>query len=145
LVDPTDFFATIRKATGVAALRQPGDGVLDGVSFLAGITGRGGPAREWILIEYVFENRGRMFIGHEGRYVRNHRWKLYARGISKRLDDQGKEISFYRGGQLFDMIDDPDETDPIESIQHTPETAAVRSRFEQVFSGSDMTHRRVSQ
>jgi len=140
LINPTDFFATIREATGAAALRPPGDGVLDGVSFLAGVTGRSGTARKWILIEYVFENRGRMFIGHEGRYVRNHRWKLYATGISRRLDDQGKEIPFYRGGQLFDMIDDPDETSPIESIRDTPETAAIRSRFEQILNGSEMKH-----
>lgn len=142
LIDPTDFFATIREVTGAAALRPPGDGLLDGVSFLSRVTGRGGPAREWILIEYVFENRGRMFIGHEGRYVRNHRWKLYEKGISKRLDGQGKEIPLYRGGQLFDLQRDPDEEHSIEVTQDTVETTAIRARFQQVLNGNDMTHHR---
>jgi arylsulfatase A len=140
LVDPTDFFATIREATGAMPLRPPGDGALDGVSFLSRVSGGKGTPREWILIEYFFENR-RLFVGQEGRYARDRRWKLYDGGTSKRLDKNGNTIPYYKGGMLFDLDRDPDERTPIKPEQGAAEAKAARSRLENVL----LTHQSEGQ
>ena len=119
-VVPADVFATIEEVTGAQARRPTGNGLLDGISFLPAVTGRPGRAREWALVEYVLENRGRMYLGKEGRYVLNGRWKLYDRGVSRRGQ------SYYKGGQLFDLLHDPLETSPITPDIDTSESAAAR-------------------
>jgi arylsulfatase A len=119
-VVPADFFVTIKEVTGAQARRPTGNGLLDGISFLPAVLGQPGKAREWALVEYVLENRGRMYMGKEGRYVLNGRWKLYDRGISRRGQ------SYFRGGQLFDLLHDPLEKSPIRPDDDTPEIAAAR-------------------
>ncbi|MGM0486012.1 MAG: sulfatase-like hydrolase/transferase [Planctomycetota bacterium] len=130
LVDPTDFFATIADVTGAKPRTPPGDGVIDGVSFLPRLMGAEEPARDWLLIELINEFRmfgeNQAFAGHEGRYVRDHRWKLYAAGKSRR------DIPFYKGGQLYDMLSDPREESPIKPGSNA-EADAARKRLQAVF------------
>ncbi len=132
LVDATDFFATIAEATGAKPRRPPGGGVIDGVSFLPRLMGGEEAAREWILIELINEfrtfgkKRRPAFAGHEGRYVRNHRWKLYAAGQSKR------DIPFYKGGALHDMLNDPQEKHPIPPGSGGEDAAEARKELQTV-------------
>jgi arylsulfatase A len=133
LVDPTDLFMTIAEAAGSKPRRPPGDGVIDGVSLLPRLTGAKNPAQDWVLIELINEFRkfGKeqrpAFAGHEGRYVRNHRWKLYDTGKSRR------NIPFYKGGQLYDIVNDPDEERPIAPDDNDPESVAARKDLQAVF------------
>jgi arylsulfatase A len=123
-VVPADFFATIAEATGARPRRPAGDGKLDGISFLPSLTRGAGIPREWALVEYVLENRGTMYLGKEGRYVLNDRWKLYGSGVSRRGQ------SYYRAGQLFDLLHDPWEKSPILPEYDSPESAKARRMAE---------------
>lgn len=119
-VVPADFFATIADVTGARPRLPTGDGILDGISFLPALIGQPGKMREWALVEYVLENRGRMYLGHEGRFVQNTRWKLYDSGVSRR----GQE--YYKAGQFFDLLNDPGEKSPLDPDLDTPEGAEAR-------------------
>lgn len=126
-VVPSDFLATIAEATGANPRRPPGDSKLDGVSFLPRVTVRPGKGRDWALVEYVHENRG-SYLGHEGRCVRDRRWKLYGDGVSAR----GQR--YFRAGQLYDMRTDPGEQQPIDPARDTPESAKARQRLQEVLN-----------
>ncbi len=125
LVDPTDLLPTIAETTGASLVNPSGNCKLDGKTFLPVLQGIKAGVRDWIVIEYIREHR-RFFRDQEGRYVRDHRWKLYDRGVSKRGD------RYYKGGQLFDKVKDPDEQNPIESGSDTKQTAEIRSKFQAV-------------
>ena len=125
LVDPTDFLPTIAEATGAALPRPSGDGMIDGASFLPVLKGEKPQVRDWILIEYSNEQRS-LFRGQEGRYVRDHRWKLYDRGTSRRGEP------FYNAGQLFDMVADPQEQHPIALGSGGDEAQAARRKLQAV-------------
>lgn len=133
LIDPTDFIATIAEATGAKPRPVPAGGTIDGVSFLPRLLGAEKPAREWIIIELINEFRffGKdkrpAFAGHEGRYVRNHRWKLYASGKSRR------DIPFYKSGEIYDMLADPQEEHPITVGSGGTDAVAARKKLEAVF------------
>ena len=118
-VVPSDFFATIAEVTGAQSRRPTGDGKLDGMSFLSILTGKPGKVREWALVEYVLENRGG-FLGWEGRYVTNTRWKLYVSGVSRRGQN------YYKAGQFYDLLNDPGETSPIAPEDDSPESSNAR-------------------
>ena len=122
LVDPTDFLPTIAEVTGA---KPPAGRTIDGVSFLPVLKGQKDQVRDWILIEYINEHRP-MFRGNEGRYIRNHRWKLYDRGTSKRGEP------FYKGGQLFDIIRDPDEKYPLDSNSDYNESSTARRKLQTI-------------
>ena len=133
LVDPTDFVATIAEATNTTPRRSSGEGIIDGVSFLPQLMGAEKPARQWVLIELINEFRrfGReqrpAFAGREGRYVRNHRWKLYEAGKSRR------GIPFYKGGELYDMLNDPQEESPLAIAADNTEAMGARQKLQTVF------------
>ena len=86
-----------------------------------------------MLVEYLNEFRTfgpeqrLAFPGNEGRYVRDHRWKLYGTGKSRR------DIPFYQGGQLYDMREDPLEEHPIEPGSNA-EADAARKKLQAVFA-----------
>lgn len=61
-----------------------------------------------------------MYLGKEGRYVTDGRWKLYDQGVSLRSEN------YYRDGQLFDLQNDPHEKSPLFSENDTPESAKMR-------------------
>jgi len=119
-VVPADFFATMAHVTGATPRRPPGDGKLDGVSFLPVLTGQADNLREWALVEYVLEDRGKMYLGKEGRYVVDGRWKLYGTGTSPRGQ------TYYKAGQFFDLLNDPSERHPISPESDTPVSAKAR-------------------
>ena len=121
-VVPADFMATIADATGAKPRIPPGDGILDGVSFLPVITGKTDQIRQWALVEYVLEDRGRMYTGKEGRYAFDGRWKLYDVGVSRRGQP------YYKAGQLFDLVTDPLEQDPILLGEDSEESKMARHR-----------------
>lgn len=104
-----------------------------GVSFLPRLLGAEEPARDWVLVELINEFRKfgaqqrPAFAGHEGRYVRNHRWKLYAAGQSRR------GIPFYRGGQLYDLQHDLREQHPIPPGGGGQEAETARQQLQAVF------------
>ena len=119
-VVPADFFATIADLSGAEPRKPTGDGILDGISFLPVLDGDTENLREWGIVEYVLENRGSMYLGNEGRYVTDGRWKLYDRGITLR----GQE--YFRAGQLINLENDPFEKSPILVEYDTPESAEKR-------------------
>ena len=121
-VVPADFFATIAEASRAQPRRPLGDGLFDGISFMPALTGHPGKTREWALVEYVLENRGKMYLGHEGRYVLDGRWKLYDSAVSRR----GQR--YYRDGQFFDLKADPGEESPIAPAHDSPESKQARRR-----------------
>ena len=121
-VVPADFLATIADATLSHPRRPQGDGMLDGVSFLPIVTGEPGKTREWALVEYVLEDRGRMYLGKEGRYVFDGRWKLYGEGVSRRGQN------YYKAGEFYDLRKDPDEQNPILPEQDNKESSDARRR-----------------
>lgn len=120
LVVPADFMATIAEITKSKPRRPTGDGVLDGISFLPALSGNTDKKREWALVEYVLENRGGMYMGKEGRYVFNGRWKLYGTGISRRGQN------YYKAGHLYDLLNDPLEVSPIAQENDTRESERAR-------------------
>jgi arylsulfatase A-like enzyme len=127
-VVPSDVLATISDITGAKPRVPTGDGILDGISFFPLITGKPGEVREWALVEYVLENRGRMYMGKEGRYVMNGRWKLYGDGVSPR----GQR--YYRSGELYDLQADPLEQSPIPVGEDNAESARARRLAQEYLS-----------
>lgn len=119
-VVPADFMATIAEITNSKPGKPTGDGILDGISFLPALKGNTNSMRDWALVEYVLENRGRMYTGKEGRYVFNGRWKLYGTGISRRGH------KYYKSGHFYDLFNDPLELSPIAEKNDTPESAGAR-------------------
>jgi len=119
-VVPADFSATMAEVTGAQPRCPTGDGILDGISFLPSLIGQPERQREWALVEYVLENRGKMYTGREGRYVLNARWKLYGSGVSRRGQN------YYKAGQLYDLLNDPWEKSPIAPENDSPESAKAR-------------------
>lgn len=101
LVDTTDFLPAIAEVTGAA----PPPGVpVDGQSFLPGLRGEEGTAREWVFCHYDpdwanFE---------KSRFARNQRWKLY--------DD----------GRLYDVAADVLEENPLAPGSGGAEAEAAR-------------------
>jgi len=128
-VVPADFFATISEVAGAPPRIPTGKGELDGISFLPVLTGNPGKVREWALVEYVLEDRGNMYLGKEGRYVLNSRWKYYDSGVSCRGQ------AYYKAGQLFDLRNDPEEKSPVTPEYDTPESAEARRNAQAFLSG----------
>lgn len=120
LVDSSDILPTLAAATGAALPMPPGDGIIDGRNFLSLVKGEKRKPREWVLIDYRAGQNGPG--KNDGRYVRDHRWKLYGRG-------HAGEPKF-RSGQLFDMQKDPEELTPVTS--EDGEAAEARKRLQKV-------------
>jgi arylsulfatase A len=96
LIDFADFLPTLAEAAG---LELPGKTETDGVSFWPRLLGQTGQPREWLYTYYFprpfAEEFATPYTNPEVAYVRDKRYKLY------------------RGGQLFDLRADPDETAPL--------------------------------
>jgi arylsulfatase A len=90
LVDSTDFLPTICEAAGIDV---PADWKVDGRSFLAQLRGEKGKPREWIYSWYSPEG------GAEAQFefAMNAKYKLY------------------RDGRFFDLADDLEEKQPLDS------------------------------
>jgi arylsulfatase A len=119
LVDTTDFAPAIAEATGAAMPKPPGDGVIDGKSFLTPLKRRAPGRREWVLVDY----RARAAAaGKDGRFARDRRWKLYGFGAG------GSPL--YRSGELYEVTSDPEEARPVAA--GGAEADAARARLQRV-------------
>lgn len=125
LVSVVDFLPTLAEYTQ-AAMPQPIDGVIDGISFLPQLKGESKQSRDWILIEY-FEDRGGARA--EGRYVRNKRWKLYDQGFSPLSGNE-----FHKVGQFFDLKNDPNEQLPVQPNTLQGNAKQTYQTFQQVLT-----------
>ncbi len=122
LVDTTDFVPTLADATGASLPEPPGDGVIDGRSFLPPLLGKEGNPRDWVLVSYT-EKRQDNFGWPRARFVRNRRYKLY--GFYERKTDGETTV---KTGHLYDTAKDPKEQRPLgENAKPT-----LRARFQKI-------------
>jgi len=103
--DLIDFSDFMPTLAELAGASLPQGVVIDGQSFAQQILGMKGHPREWIYTQW----RGRAWI-------RTKDWKLY------------------NDGQLFDMLNDPWEKNPIRSQADSEKSGQVRSRLKMIFS-----------
>ena len=108
LVAAVDFLPTVCEVTGAAAPQG------DGRSFAAQLRGEPGTPRDWIYTWYSpRQNQNRKV--HEFAFDQRH--KLYA------------------GGELYDLVADPDEQRPISRDQSSPAAAAAAAKLRQALDG----------
>lgn len=124
LVDTTDFLPTLAEAAGAALPVPPGDGTIDGVSFLPGLLGKPAKPREWVLVDYT-EDRQDDYGLPRARFARDRRYKLY--DVYVRKDRSSGEIVEEKSGQFFDVAADPEERSPI--LEPSGDAAAARQRL----------------
>ena len=134
LVDTTDFLPTISDATHAEIPTPPGDGIIDGMSFLPHLTGRSGKAREWVFVGYT-EKRQDSFGWPRARFVRNQRYKLYDTYI--RRQKKGDRVIEDRSGHMYDLEKDPLEEHPILPGAEGDALRSIREKFQTVLK----THR----
>ncbi len=120
LADSSDMLPTLAEVAGAPLPKPPGDGVIDGRSFLSLKPSRAKQPREWVLIDYRAGQRGPG--RNDGRFARDRRWKLYGFG------HQGEPR--FRSGQLFDLRNDPEEQTPVTATEG--EAAQARARLQKV-------------
>jgi len=121
LVDTSDVLPTLAEVAGTALPRPPGDGVIDGRSFLPLAKGQKTRGREWVVVDYraVMPRVGKQ---GDGRYARDRRWKLYGFAVS------GAPV--FKSGELYDMQRDPEEKTPVPAGD--AEADAARRRLQGV-------------
>ena len=130
LIDTTDFLPTLAEAIGAKPRKPPGDGILDGRSFLPQLVGRPAKLREWVLVPYT-EKRQDGFGWPRARFIRDRRYKLYTCYV--RRDRRTRAVREDKTGHLYDLARDPDEQRPILPAADTPDTAAARRRLQAAF------------
>ncbi len=123
LVDLSDVLPTIADATGAPLPRPPGDGVLDGRSFLPWMKGQlpdgARRPREWVLIDFRYNGGKQEERGvYDGRFARDQRWKLYG------FAADGRKL--VRSGELYDLRSDPNETRPVSPGNADGDAARLR-------------------
>jgi arylsulfatase A len=129
LIDTTDFPPTIADAAGAGLPTPPGDGIIDGRSFLPQLLGQPSRPRDWVFVGYL-EPRQDGFGWPRARFVRDRRYKLYDTYL--RMDRKSKQVVEDKSGHLYDVSNDPAEEHPIVASDDTPETAAARKRLKAV-------------
>jgi arylsulfatase A len=100
LVDSTDFLPTIAEAAGI---ELPHDSEQDGISFYPQLLGLETKPREWIYSWFL----GLRPAGQESVFVFD------------------KQLKLYRNGTLFDLVNDPQEKNPLnpDSLNETQKYA----------------------
>jgi len=109
LVDFSDFLPTICDA---ANIQLPETFITDGISFLPQMLGQEYSAREWFFCHYDPQKGG----FEKRRFVHNAEWKLY------------------ETGEIYHVINDPLEQNPIAENDLNPEQKKLISTFREVFS-----------
>jgi arylsulfatase A len=109
LIDSTDFLPTLLEFAGVP---QPGDIPLDGRSFAPQLRGEPGQPRPWLYCWY--ERDGKRPEASE--HVRNQHYKLYA------------------DGRFYDVLADPEETQPLDQTSLSDVGRGARQEFERVLA-----------
>ena len=129
LVDTSDFLPAIADATGAEIPVPPGDGVIDGISFLPHVTGKPAKTREWIFVGYM-EERQDSFGWPRARFVRNQRYKLYDTYI--RRQKKSDTIVEDKTGHMYDLERDPLEEHPILPGTEDDALRSIRKKFQAV-------------
>jgi arylsulfatase A len=112
LVDFTDFYPTLAEIAGLAV--TPAEGI-DGVSFLPLLRGQTTTSKGFAISFFARNPEdARTF------WVRNNRWKLY-------------EV-----GNLFDMIADPNERNPIRANNDSPVSGRARTKLTGIANDFDL-------
>ena len=105
LIDFSDFLPTLLDCAGIA---PPPDRVLDGQSFLPQLRGEEGDPREWIYSWFSRTGQGWR------EFARTHRYKLF------------------KNGRFFDLIQDPEQEEPLESDALDANARSARDLLEGV-------------
>ena len=113
LIASTDFFPTILEA---ARLDSTETATPDGRSFFPQLRGESGEPREWIYCWY--ERNGKR--NKASQHIRNQRFKLY------------------RDGRFYDVLTDPQESNPLDTAALTEEAAAIHHQFKETISAIDV-------
>jgi arylsulfatase A len=111
LIDFSDFMPTLADVAGVSV---PKSRNLDGRTFAPQLLGQRGAPREWIYTWYYDLYQERPPSPRNGETARTHRYKLH------------------RDGRFIDVLNDPDESHPIDAAALTAEQRAVRTKLEAV-------------
>ncbi|MBN8859172.1 MAG: sulfatase-like hydrolase/transferase [Sphingobacteriales bacterium] len=112
LVDFTDFLPTIADAIGQ---QIPKAWDADGNSIYPQIKGEKGHPRKWIFTHYN-PLHSEEINKQAARFFRDHRYKLY------------------QDGRFYDLVKDPEETNPVAEGNGTPEAELVRKTFKREFA-----------
>lgn len=131
LVDVSDFLPTLAQAMNIAPLKPPGDGVLDGRSFLPLLLGQPYQSRDWVFIDYT-EPRQKQFGWPRARFVRDHTYKLY--GFYERKEKRKGSERITKTGQFFNVEQDPEEKHPLDVSNLTKDADQVWKRFQKVMN-----------
>ncbi len=120
LVDCNDILPTIFQACGIA---PPRGEVFDGESLLPQIKGQAGSHRDWLFFHHdplPGADKERFTLQ---RWAIDKRWKLSE-----------------QSGNLYDLIADPEETQPIDPVKAGPEAVAARQKLQAVIDGMGMEY-----
>lgn len=129
LVDTTDFLPTIADAAVTELPKPPGDGIIDGRSFLPQLLGEPARPRDWVFVSYL-EARQDGFGWPRARFVRDRRYKFYETYLCK--DRKSKQVVADKSGHLYDVANDRAELRPIPAADDTPESATARRQLQAV-------------
>lgn len=119
LVDFADFLPTFAQAGGLIDLS--GFGPLDGISFYPKILGRKGIKKKQLYCFYDPENFGKDSL------------KVWERDKSYKLYDS---TGIAKSGKFFNIINDPEETSPLNDSQLTVKEKNIKNRFENILDTS---------
>ena len=115
LVDMTDFFPTIAEIVGYDI---PEDEVVDGISLVPQFRGdKYAEERKWVFCHYDPLVGGVPELSKSGRFIRNHRFKLY------------------HDGRFYDLKNDPEEKCPLDFPSGNETADNNRSFLYDVMSG----------
>ncbi|MDN5211363.1 sulfatase-like hydrolase/transferase [Fulvivirgaceae bacterium BMA12] len=109
LIDFTDFLPSLLQAAG-AEIQQPSN--TDGISFFPQLTGEQYKPRDWVFCDYN-PHWGKF---QPARYVQNTRWKLYA------------------SGEFYDILNDREETTPLNTETQPEEVRELLDQFKSVLN-----------
>jgi arylsulfatase A-like enzyme len=108
LIDASDFLPTMTEAAKISLDQEY---IVDGKSFFPQITGQDGNSRDWIY--FYFDPNSPRVLRPVVEFVRDKEWKLYS-------DDK-----------MFNVLDDPDENNPI-SLNDSQETKKVYENLKNI-------------
>jgi arylsulfatase A len=120
LVDCNDIIPTIFEA---CKLPLPQGEIFDGESLLPQIQGKTGTHRDWLFIHHD----PLPGTGKEGRVLA--RWAFDKRW---KLSEQS--------GNLYDLVDDPEETSPIDVSRAGPQAKAAKEKLQKVIDNMSMDY-----
>lgn len=120
LVDSNDILPTIFE---FCEIPLPNDEPFDGESFLAQIGGESGTHRDWLFFHHD------PFPGHKKTQFKYERWAIDTRWKLRETD-----------GRFYDLSVDPQELDPIDMKNASPEAIAGRTKLQAVIDSMGLDY-----